>query len=134
MESKTNASKTPDAALCLNCHSFFANPLFKGFCSKCFKEANPAPASKTPEPAKAPAPQAPARNQPSAEQKDHEACWSCQKRVGISGFLCRCGFTFCKKHRLPESHPCGFDFKEQGKKLLAEQNQRLEGAKVEKID
>ncbi len=36
-------------------------------------------------------------------------CGTCEKRLGIRGFKCKCEIYFCKKHRLPENHECGFD-------------------------
>lgn len=52
------------------------------------------------------------------KQFDHNKCWICQKKLGIRGFKCRCTFTFCKKHKMPEEHKCKFDFKKAGKKNL----------------
>ncbi len=31
------------------------------------------------------------------------------------GILCKCGYTFCNKHRLPEDHECTYDHKGQAK-------------------
>ncbi|KAH1159564.1 hypothetical protein GLYMA_11G153700v4 [Glycine max] len=36
-------------------------------------------------------------------------CATCRKRVGLTGFKCRCGVTFCRAHRYPGKHACGFD-------------------------
>lgn len=30
----------------------------------------------------------------------------CRKKVGLLGFPCRCGGTFCASHRLLEDHEC----------------------------
>lgn len=38
-------------------------------------------------------------------------CDMCKKKVGLLGFPCRCGGTFCGVHRYPEKHECGYDFK-----------------------
>ncbi|KAK4385076.1 Zinc finger A20 and AN1 domain-containing stress-associated protein 9 [Sesamum angolense] len=39
-----------------------------------------------------------------------------QKKVGLLGFECLCGGTFCERHRYPEAHnSCSFDFKSAGK-------------------
>ena len=70
---------------------------------------------------------------PSTEQQSHEECWSCKKFVSIQAFLCKCGFSFCKKHRLPENHSCSYDFKEEGIRSLRQQNPKMETDKVEKI-
>ncbi|GJR77105.1 zinc finger A20 and AN1 domain-containing stress-associated protein 1-like protein [Tanacetum coccineum] len=31
-------------------------------------------------------------------------CFDCNKKVGVMGFKCRCGETFCGMHRYPEEH------------------------------
>lgn len=38
------------------------------------------------------------------KQTDFSKCWTCEKKVGIRGFTCKCQYYFCKKHRLPENH------------------------------
>ncbi|XP_012090386.1 zinc finger A20 and AN1 domain-containing stress-associated protein 1 [Jatropha curcas] len=49
-------------------------------------------------------------------------CNRCNKRVGLTGFECRCGNLFCGKHRYPEEHKCSFDFKAFGREVLLKQN------------
>ncbi|KAL5061099.1 hypothetical protein RYX36_032703 [Vicia faba] len=49
-------------------------------------------------------------------------CKSCNKKVGLLGFSCRCGNLFCKKHRYPEEHACKVDLKEIGRQILYKQN------------
>ena len=36
-------------------------------------------------------------------------CCSCRKRVGLTGFNCRCGNLYCADHRYPDKHECSFD-------------------------
>ncbi|KAM6591729.1 zinc finger A20 and AN1 domain-containing stress-associated protein 1-like [Cannabis sativa] len=38
-------------------------------------------------------------------------CKYCNKKVGLTGFTCRCGNLYCGCHRLPETHACTYDFK-----------------------
>ena len=33
-------------------------------------------------------------------QKNKSKCWICKKKIGILGFECRCGYTFCEDHRV----------------------------------
>ena len=33
-------------------------------------------------------------------------CFTCQKKVGLTGFDCKCKHQFCGEHRLPEAHAC----------------------------
>ncbi|KAH9316943.1 hypothetical protein KI387_018712, partial [Taxus chinensis] len=49
-------------------------------------------------------------------------CFSCRKRVGLTGFKCRCGNTFCGLHRYAEKHSCTFDFKTAGRESISKAN------------
>ncbi|KAK9050911.1 hypothetical protein SSX86_027536 [Deinandra increscens subsp. villosa] len=60
-------------------------------------------------------------------------CGSCRKRVGLTGFTCRCGATFCGTHRYPEKHECSFDFKTIGKEAIAKANPVVKAEKPERI-
>lgn len=55
----------------------------------------------------------------------------CKKKVGLTGFRCRCGGVFCPKHRYPEEHSCDVDFKKAGRDLLAKQNALCIGDKMQ---
>ncbi|XVF09714.1 hypothetical protein REPUB_Repub07fG0119200 [Reevesia pubescens] len=58
-------------------------------------------------------------------------CNSCDKRVGLMGFTCRCGNVFCGKHRYPEEHECSVDFKLIGREALLKQNPVCKGDKLQ---
>ncbi|XP_047336649.1 zinc finger A20 and AN1 domain-containing stress-associated protein 6-like [Impatiens glandulifera] len=60
-------------------------------------------------------------------------CSACSKRVGLTGFTCRCGFTYCGIHRYPEGHGCSFDYKSAGKHAIARENPVVKANKLEKI-
>uniref|UniRef100_A0A5B7A2P1 Zinc finger A20 and AN1 domain-containing stress-associated protein 4 n=1 Tax=Davidia involucrata TaxID=16924 RepID=A0A5B7A2P1_DAVIN len=60
-------------------------------------------------------------------------CATCRRRVGLTGFKCRCGTTFCGTHRYPEQHGCTFDFKALGKEAIAKANPVVIAEKLEKI-
>ncbi|KEH42048.1 putative transcription regulator A20-like family [Medicago truncatula] len=60
-------------------------------------------------------------------------CFTCRKRVGLTGFKCRCGSTFCGSHRYPERHGCGFDFKMVGRKEIAQANPLIKAEKLRRI-
>ena len=66
-------------------------------------------------------------------QSNHGRCWTCNKKVGLLGFKCRCEYTFCASHRQPELHTCTFDFKAMGREELAKNNPTVVAAKVDKI-
>ncbi|KAF2289734.1 hypothetical protein GH714_038396 [Hevea brasiliensis] len=56
-------------------------------------DSQPSPAIALPE-VRSPATEVPA----AVEQPSR--CFTCRKRVGLSGFKCRCGITFCGTHRM----------------------------------
>ncbi|KAG9445085.1 hypothetical protein H6P81_016425 [Aristolochia fimbriata] len=60
-------------------------------------------------------------------------CFTCRKRVGVVGFSCRCGNTFCGSHRYPEEHACDFDFKTRGRDEIAKANPLVVKDKLERI-
>lgn len=60
-------------------------------------------------------------------------CFCCKKKVGVMGFTCRCGSTFCGVHRYPEKHDCNFDFKSQGRDAIAKANPVVKANKVDRI-
>ncbi|XP_073030833.1 zinc finger A20 and AN1 domain-containing stress-associated protein 10-like [Primulina eburnea] len=57
-------------------------------------------------------------------------CGCCNKKVGLLGFRCRCGLTFCGSHRYPESHACSFDYKTAGRVALEKENPLCRGDKI----
>ncbi|URE04553.1 hypothetical protein MUK42_18956 [Musa troglodytarum] len=60
-------------------------------------------------------------------------CSSCQKRVGLTGFRCRCGDLFCASHRYSDTHDCSFDYKAAGREQIAKANPLIRAAKIIKI-
>ncbi|XP_009385134.2 zinc finger AN1 domain-containing stress-associated protein 15-like [Musa acuminata AAA Group] len=60
-------------------------------------------------------------------------CSSCRKRVGLTGFRCRCGDLFCASHRYSDTHDCSFDYKAAGREQIAKANPLIRAAKVIKI-
>ncbi|PSS11480.1 Zinc finger A20 and AN1 domain-containing stress-associated protein [Actinidia chinensis var. chinensis] len=67
------------------------------------------------------------------EAKAANRCSSCNKKVGVMGFKCRCGSTFCGAHRYPEKHECSFDFKGSGRDAIAHANPVVKADKVERF-
>ncbi|KAI3458251.1 hypothetical protein Pfo_014914 [Paulownia fortunei] len=57
-------------------------------------------------------------------------CGLCNKKVGLLGFECRCGGTFCGMHRYPRAHPCTFDFKKAGKIAIEKENPVCKADKI----
>ncbi|CAD6218452.1 unnamed protein product [Miscanthus lutarioriparius] len=77
----------------------------------------------------APAVEAP----PAVKAAAPNRCVSCRKKVGLLGFPCRCGATFCSLHRHAEKHACDFDFKTAGREKIAKNNPLVVAAKINKI-
>ncbi|KAK8709377.1 hypothetical protein V6N13_060393 [Hibiscus sabdariffa] len=67
------------------------------------------------------------------ELKLSNRCFICRKKVGLTGFKCRCGSTFCGEHRYPEKHECSFDFKGTGRDAIANANPIIKADKVERF-
>ncbi|CAL6300079.1 unnamed protein product [Bathycoccus prasinos] len=59
-------------------------------------------------------------------------CFQCNKKIGISGFKCRCEYTFCASHRQYNKHNCTFDFKSHSREALSKANPAVIADKIEK--
>merc|ERR1712137_91000 len=44
-------------------------------------------------------------------QTDTKRCWTCDRKIGLLGLKCECGFTFCRDHIHFRNHSCDYDFK-----------------------
>jgi hypothetical protein len=65
--------------------------------------------------------------------KTPSRCQQCRKKVGLTGFKCRCGLVFCGQHRYAEVHCCTFDYKTLERQKLAENNPLVQASKVQKL-
>nr|ABS83249.1 AN110 [Zea mays] len=81
------------------------------------------PTEEPPRPARAPAP-AP------ASSSSVRRCQTCRKRVGLTGFRCRCGDLFCGAHRYSDRHDCCFDYRAAGRDAIARDNPVVRAAKI----
>lgn len=66
-------------------------------------------------------------------KKKKNRCMSCKKKVGLTGFTCRCGGLFCSIHRYSDKHECTFDYKELGAEEIRKSNPVVVASKVQKI-
>lgn len=127
----------PPSKLCANNCGFVGDPATQNLCSNCFARSLPHQFRLSP-PSLVPSSSSPSvasgedhapRATPSPA-KAANRCAACRRRVGLTGFGCRCGSTFCGTHRHPESHSCGFDYKAVGKDQIAMANPRVMADKL----
>ncbi|PAN13066.1 hypothetical protein PAHAL_2G311900 [Panicum hallii] len=146
--------RAPEITLCANNCGFPGNPATQNLCQSCFSAATasmssptsssssaPAPAA-APQPRPAPADAAPvelaspADAAPAPEAAKASArtsanrCSSCRKRVGLTGFRCRCGELFCGAHRYSDRHGCSYDYKGAARDAIARENPVVRAAKI----
>lgn len=66
-------------------------------------------------------------------QLNTNRCFDCNKKVGLTGLKCRCGYVYCATHRYAEKHSCSYDYKTAGRQTLANNNPVVASAKVNKF-
>ncbi|PHT30626.1 Zinc finger A20 and AN1 domain-containing stress-associated protein 8 [Capsicum baccatum] len=49
-------------------------------------------------------------------------CTTCHKRMGLTGFCCKCGDFFCAVHHYSDKHNCPFDYRNAGQNAIAKAN------------
>ncbi|XP_008776561.1 zinc finger A20 and AN1 domain-containing stress-associated protein 1-like [Phoenix dactylifera] len=145
--------------LCVNNCGFYGNPATNNMCQACFQAAGFAAPSSPPScsshekprsaPARSPDPAAeggwgeargpPAKPDAAAAAagvtlaKRVNRCAGCRKRVGLTGFRCRCGELFCAEHRYSDRHDCSFDYKAAGREAITRENPVVRASKIVKI-
>lgn len=60
-------------------------------------------------------------------------CTTCKKKVGLTGFKCRCGNLFCGSHRYSDKHDCQFDYRTAAQDAIARANPLVKAEKLDKI-
>lgn len=60
-------------------------------------------------------------------------CFVCRKKVGLTGFDCRCGHLFCALHRYVDKHNCSFDYKSAGREELMKKHPKIIAEKIQKL-
>ncbi|KAG6423243.1 hypothetical protein SASPL_113632 [Salvia splendens] len=66
-------------------------------------------------------------------KREVNRCSGCRKKVGLTGFRCRCGDLLCPDHRYPDRHDCSYDYKSAGREAIARENPVVKAAKIVKI-
>jgi len=67
------------------------------------------------------------------QKKKKNRCHICKKKVGLTGFPCRCEGLFCSVHRYSNEHNCTFDYKQLGAQEIRKNNPLGVGEKIKKI-
>lgn len=66
-------------------------------------------------------------------KKTKNRCASCRKKVGLTGFDCRCGGLYCAVHRYSDKHNCTFNYRETGAQEIRRNNPVVVSEKIKKI-
>lgn len=69
----------------------------------------------------------------SSSSESPRRCETCRKRVGLTGFSCKCGNLFCALHRYSDQHDCTFDYKSLGQEAIAKANPVIKADKLDRI-
>ncbi|XP_062199301.1 zinc finger A20 and AN1 domain-containing stress-associated protein 1-like [Phragmites australis] len=157
---ETTELRAPEITLCANSCGFPGNPATQNLCQSCFLAATasvsspsspasssisapaamsqprpalvdapvevPSPAAAVDRPAAAVAPAAEVK----VARTSVNRCSSCRKRVGLTGFRCRCGEMFCGEHRYSDQHGCSYDYKGAARDAIARENPVVRAAKI----
>lgn len=65
--------------------------------------------------------------------KKTNRCHVCKKRVGLTGFVCRCGGLYCGEHRYDTAHGCSFDYKTMEREEIRKNNPVIVSEKIQRI-
>ncbi|XP_063781534.1 AN1-type zinc finger protein 6 isoform X2 [Pseudophryne corroboree] len=70
---------------------------------------------------------------PEKAKNKKNRCNMCRKKVGLTGFECRCGNVFCGTHRYSDVHSCSYDYKADAAEKIRKENPVVIGEKIQKI-
>ncbi|KAG2464679.1 ZFAN5 protein, partial [Polypterus senegalus] len=65
--------------------------------------------------------------------KKKNRCFTCRKKLGLTGFDCRCGNFFCGIHRYSDKHSCPYDYKTEAAEKIRKENPIVVAEKIQKL-
>ncbi|KAI9999374.1 hypothetical protein NQD34_018267 [Periophthalmus magnuspinnatus] len=60
-------------------------------------------------------------------------CFICRKKLGLTGFDCRCGQQFCGLHRYSDKHHCSYDYRTEAAEKIRKENPVVVADKIQRI-
>ncbi|KDP43451.1 hypothetical protein JCGZ_16738 [Jatropha curcas] len=66
-------------------------------------------------------------------RREVNRCSGCRRKVGLTGFRCRCGELFCWEHRYSDRHDCSYDYKAAGREAITRENPVVKAAKIVRV-
>ncbi|XP_059214135.1 AN1-type zinc finger protein 5-like isoform X2 [Centropristis striata] len=70
---------------------------------------------------------------PEAPKPKKNRCFMCRKKVGLTGFECRCGSLFCGLHRYSDQHNCPYDYRAEAADKIRKENPLVVADKIQRI-
>uniref|UniRef100_A0A8C1P5D9 AN1-type zinc finger protein 5-like n=1 Tax=Cyprinus carpio TaxID=7962 RepID=A0A8C1P5D9_CYPCA len=67
------------------------------------------------------------------KSKKKNRCFNCRKKVGLTGFDCRCGNLFCAIHRYSDKHDCPYDYRGAAAARIRKENPIVVAEKIQKL-
>ncbi|KAL7229158.1 hypothetical protein ACSBR2_007790 [Camellia fascicularis] len=67
------------------------------------------------------------------KSREVNRCSGCKRKIGLTGFRCRCGDLFCLEHWYSDRHDCSFDYKAAGREAIARENPVVRATKILKV-
>lgn len=67
------------------------------------------------------------------QRRARNRCETCRKKVGLTGFECRCGGVYCPSHRYSDKHDCQFDYQGHGQAEIRKANPQVVKSKLDKL-